>query len=230
MIHLKAISLSQREQLQGMGYLLFQFLVLPYVLSYLNTLLPHALSEVQLNFLFYCINFLAVILIFRRFLGSSLKGLKRGFGTALEFAVLGLCGYFLCNFLLSFLIRKLFPAFSNVNDSTVLAMYRSAPFLMTVGTVVLVPLTEECLFRVLIFRRLYGASRPAAYLLSICLFGFIHIMGYWGEVPPLTLVLCFIQYIPAGVFLAWAYQKGGNIFSSVLMHACINALGIYLLR
>lgn len=230
MIHLKANSLTNREQVHGICYLLFQFLVLPYLLGYANAMLPQRLTEAQLNFCFYCINFFAVVLIFGRFLSGSFSSLKKGFWWVVQAAALGFIGYALCNWLLTFVLGKLFPSFSNVNDAAVISLYRSSPILMAVGTVLLVPLVEECLFRVLIFRRLYGSSRPAAYILSVIFFGGIHVMGYFGKVSPGILCLCFIQYIPAGVWLAWAYQKGGNIFASVAMHASINALAIYLMR
>lgn len=230
MIPLKAVSTSHKEQVQGIGYLLFQLLVLPSLLVLLNRYLPSPMDAVQMNFCFYCINFLAVILILRKFLGSSLKGLGKGFWPIAESAVLGLVGYEICNLLLARVIISLHPDFANVNDAQVAALLQGNRWLMTVGTVLLAPLAEECLFRGLIFRRLYSISHPGAYILSVLLFGAIHVMGYWGQASHLTLVLCFVQYIPAGIWLAWAYRRGGNIFASVLMHSCINAIGIYLMR
>ena len=46
----------------------------------------------------------------------------------------------------------------------------------------------------------------------------------------LPLALCFLQYIPAGIALAWSWKRSGNIFSPILMHITINALGILSMR
>ena len=46
----------------------------------------------------------------------------------------------------------------------------------------------------------------------------------------LTLILCFIQYLPAGLCLAWTYSKADNIFAPILVHALNNAIAIGLVR
>jgi membrane protease YdiL (CAAX protease family) len=56
------------------------------------------------------------------------------------------------------------------------------------------------------------------------------VLGYIGSADLLTLALCFLQYIPAGLCLAWAYDASGSIFAPVLIHTVINALGILSLR
>ena len=61
-------------------------------------------------------------------------------------------------------------------------------------------------------------------------FALIHVMGYAGLMPAGDLVLSFLQYLPAGFFLAWAYASTGTVFSPVLIHALVNAYGIYVLR
>ena len=109
-------------------------------------------------------------------------------------------------------------------------MLRGSSFLMTLGTVVLVPPVEECLYRGLIFRRLYGVNKWAAYIVSIVVFALIHIIGYIGSYSPLELCMAVLQYLPAGLCLAWAYTKGGTIFAPIFIHAFVNAVGIYRMR
>ena len=128
------------------------------------------------------------------------------------------------------LTALLAPDFSNANDAAISAMLGSSRFLMTVGTVVLVPLAEECLFRGLIFRTLYSSSRWAAYIVSILVFAAVHIAGFITQYSPLELLLSFLQYLPAGLCLAWAYTKADTIFAPILMHTIINAVAIIALR
>ena len=96
--------------------------------------------------------------------------------------------------------------------------------------VVLAPLTEECVFRGLIFRNLWKTSAIAAYLVSMAAFSAVHIVSYIGVYSPLHLVLAFLQYLPAGVWLAWCYTKSGSIFGPIVMHAIINLYSLNLLR
>ena len=101
--------------------------------------------------------------------------------------------------------------------------------LVFIGTVLLVPPVEECLYRGLIFRNLYPSSKWAAYLVSILAFAAIHILGYIGTYSPLELVLAVLQYLPAGLCLAWSYTRADTIFAPILIHAAINATAIGLL-
>jgi membrane protease YdiL (CAAX protease family) len=74
---------------------------------------------------------------------------------------------------------------------------------------------------------LYPKSHSAAYLLSTAIFSAIHILGFVGIYSSLDLILAFVQYIPAGLILAWVYRRSGSIFAPILMHAMINAVGMF---
>ena len=144
--------------------------------------------------------------------------------------ILGLAAYYACNFLTLRLIRLLVPGFTNYNDAVISAMSRSGRYLMVVSTVILVPPAEECVFRGLIFRNLYGKSRWVAYVVSILAFAAIHVLGFIGKYSALELVMAVLQYLPAGLSLAWAYTKSDTIFAPIIIHACINLVAIGGLR
>ena len=38
--------------------------------------------------------------------------------------------------------------------------------------------------------------------------------------------MAFLQYLPAGLCLAWAYTKADTIFAPILIHAAVNAVSI----
>ena len=101
---------------------------------------------------------------------------------------------------------------------------------MVIGTVILVPPAEECLFRGLIFRKLYGKNQAAAYLISILAFSCIHIFGYIGVYSPLELTMAVLQYLPAGLCLAWSYTRADTLFAPILIHAAVNYVTINGLR
>ncbi len=223
-------SLSSGENLNGALYLAFELLCLPSLLRWCNGQLHPGLSTAELNFVYYLINFLAVLLIFHDFLGHNLKQVTQHPAYFCQAVILGLAAYYACFYAVDYLMELLVPSFSNYNDAAIADMRRGSSFLMLVGTVILVPPAEECFFRGLIFRNLYGKSHWAAYLVSIIAFAAIHILGYIGLYSPLELIMAVLQYLPAGLCLAWAYIKSGTIFAPIVIHACINYLTIQRLR
>ena len=223
-------SLSKNEPLPGSFYLVFQLLLLPGLLTAINALLPRPLSSGELNFTFYLLNFLAVLWIFQDFLGRSAAVLRRRFFPVLQAVILGTVFYFACAWGLELFFARFAPGFHNANDASIAAMGRESRYLMTIGTVLLVPLAEECFYRGLVFRNIYSTSPVLAYIVSILVFAAIHILGFVSSYTPVHLLLAFLQYVPAGVCLAWSYQKAGTIFAPVAVHAIVNAVGIYRLR
>lgn len=225
-----SVPMTAREVSLGTFYLLFQLLLLPGLLLALWDRFFPGGSDDSLNFTFYMLNFLAVVGIFHTFLKKSLIAAGKGIRRLLGAVVGGFLVYYAGSLLLSRLILLLRPGFANVNDDAIAAMAGSGLWKLGVGTILLVPPVEECFYRGLIFRGLHKKSRAWAYLLSTLAFCAIHVAGYVGTVDGLTLALCFVQYIPAGLCLAWAYETADTIFAPILIHAAINAVGIWGLR
>lgn len=211
---------SQAEQVWGFGYLVIQLLLLPELLKYLNGFLK--LNTAELNFTFFLVNFLAIMVIFHRFLGENGMQMLRHPINWVQAVILAGAAYYACNFAINQAVLFLDPKFQNANNENIFSMITGNRYLMVIGTVILVPPVEECLYRGLVFRSLYGKNHFAAYLVSICVFAFIHLSGYLGQYTPLQLILSFCQYIPAGLCLAWAYVKAESIFAPIVLHALIN--------
>ena len=222
--------LSGSETIAAAVYLVVQFLALPSFLHWCNRQFSGALTEAELNFVFYLINFMAMLLIFHDFLGRSGRQVTQHPGVFCEGVILGFVAYYACSWFVTWLISMLVPGFTNYNDEAIAAMGNSNAFLIFIGTVILVPPFEECMYRGLIFRSLYGKSRLAAYIVSILIFAIIHIIGYIGTYSPLELLMAFLQYLPAGLCLSWSYIRGDTIFAPIVIHALVNALAIYRLR
>ena len=219
-------TLTRSELWLGWIWLLFELFLLPTLLVMANAWANYPLGSSWINFLYFCINFLVVLVIFRRLLGHSVIHLGNHLGSCLKAAFLGFCVYYVTTRAMNELISFLYPGFSNVNDSNVSSMIRLDYVPMVIGTVILVPITEEVLFRGLVFRSFYGMNRMLGYILATAIFCAVHIISYIGSADPLTLVLCFIQYIPASVCLAWAYAESDNIFAPILIHMVVNLMGI----
>lgn len=221
---------DRQETLCGWVWLLTCQLLLPSFFAMVNSLLPKPLSSGMLNFVYYCLNFCVCALIFHRFLLDNLRTAGQRVMGVIWYAVLAYLGYQTITELVSVAIYTLCPDFSNVNDTAIYAMLARDPIL-TVGIVLLAPITEEILFRGMLFRKLFDWKPVAAYLISMAAFSSIHVTGYIGSASPLVLLLCFVQYLPAGYCLCWCYRRTGTILSPMLMHILVNATSIlYFLR
>ena len=218
---------SKKELILGILYLVFQWLFLPVivVLTFQETL-----DLTRMNCMIFAVNFAVTIPIFNRFLKDSMEKFRQHPGRSLYFVLKGFGLYWLGSYVLSYLILGIDPSFSNINDATIDAMASEDFGLMALCTVVLVPITEELLYRGIFFGGLANRNKILAFAVSTLVFALIHITAYIGLFPPMTLLLCFLQYIPAGIALAWAWTKSGTILTPIIMHMIINAIGIYAMR
>ncbi len=225
-----ACALTRKEKLWGMGYFLFETLLFARLLQLVNALLPAPLPASEINALFFLLNFGAVALIFRCYLVEQLRALPNVLHAVLGISIVGFLVYWIANFFMAQAILAIDPTFHSINDTAIQGMVQENFGLMLFGTVLLVPVTEECLFRGLLFRGLYDRKPSLAWICSVALFCAVHIIGYIGMYSLKTLLLCFIQYIPAGILLAGAYRLSGSILSPILIHAMVNLLAMLSLR
>lgn len=221
---------DRRETSWAIRYLLFEVAILPRLLTVANVLLGSPVSMTWLNVMLFSINFIAALLIFRRFLNRTCRNIPAQARRILGTVFPGLILYWALLFGLSLLFMATVPDFVNVNDSNILGMASRDFIPIAVSTVVLVPVSEELLFRGALFGGFYPRHPKVAYILSITAFSFVHIYSYIGIYPWQTLLLCFLQYIPAGFCLAWAYRRSGSILTPIIMHAVINAVGMLAMR
>ncbi len=222
--------LTAQEKTGGFIYLVFSLFFLPTLLGSLNGLLAHPLGKAWTNFLYYCLNFLLLTALLQGFLRKSLVYAGKHIWPVLGWSVLGFGLYWLMNFLLGLLLKRFFPDYSNLNDSSILSQLSSHFWITAIGTVLLVPLAEELMHRALVFGTLYKTSPVTAYIVSAAFFAMIHVLGYIGVYSPLATFLAALQYLPAGWVLAWCYRKSGCIYVPMTIHAAINAMGIFARR
>lgn len=225
-----SISTDHKENMQGYSYLAFYQLILPTLIGLVVLLLGAASSPSLHNTIFCVVNFVAVAVIFRKFLWQSVLALKKGWKRCLTSAAMALGIYFATTFLVSLIIPWIDPHFSNVNDDAILEQTQQYGTLLRICLVLLVPVVEETLFRGLIFRHLYQKNHRLGYCVSMVVFSLIHIVGYIGIADFRTLFLCFIQYLPAGYALAGAYERADNICAPILTHMTVNFIGLLLSR
>ena len=225
-----SVTMSRREKIAGWIYYPLQLLVIPVLLSLLNILSGYLVSESTLNVVYFGINFLFVGLIFFRFLKENGKIALKSPMRCLSSAIFGMVLYWGLSYAVQILIAVVNPNFFNVNDAAIGSMAQENYSLMVIGTVFLVPLAEETLYRGLMFGQLYNRSPLAAYVVSVSVFAAVHVVGYIGQYAPLQLCLCFLQYLPAGIAMGFAYARANSIWSPILMHITFNLIGMAFMR
>lgn len=218
------ISLTNAEKRNGLIYFAVSLFILPFAVSLAGV--AFRVDPANLNLGFYWINLAFVLWIFRRFLlRNLLVALDRIF-PVVWYAMLGYLGYTTLGDLLGVLIYSVSPDFVNANDMTVAALIQASPML-AFAVAILAPITEETFYRGLVFRGLWDKNPTLAYLVSIALFCAVHVTSYIGLLSPLHLLLSFLQYLPAGYCLAFAYRRSGTIICPILVHIAVNTVAVF---
>ena len=223
-------ALRHDETVVGWSWYAFQMIVLPSLLTSVNGLLKKPFSAAEVNFTYFILNFLATLWIYHKFLGASFQAVGAHPALFCQAVVLGLAAYWASFTAMNFCLHLLDPGYVNQNDASIAAMTKGSYYLMLLGTVILAPVAEECVFRGLLFRNLWKVHMGAAYAVSMAAFSVVHIVSYIGVYSPLRLLLAFLQYLPAGLCLSWCYTKSGSIYGPIAMHSLINLYSLNLLR
>jgi len=218
------ISLTPTEKRNGCVWTAVSLLILPGLISLGAAALGASLSTA--NIIYYFLNFAFTLGIFRKFLLGNLRvALDRVF-PVLWYGALAYLGQQTIGEMLNILIYNLFPGFVNLNDASVGLMVRQSP-LLALCVVTLVPVAEETLHRGLIFRGLYDKNPTLAYIASVVIFSAIHVAGYIGALTPAQLLISFLQYLPAGYCLCFAYRRSGTLICPTLVHMVVNATAVF---
>ena len=225
---MKEITLVPDKRLASWGvrYLLFQLLILPYLLEWLLMTLNLSIDDCKFNVLYYTVNFAAVVGMFWRFLQASARHALENPGQILIPAAIGFLAYRLSSTVVDMGIYRLFPDFFNINDASIQTISQGQLPIWAFGTIILVPPAEELLFRGAMFGSLYNRNKILAWVVSVVGFCLLHIISYAGYYTWDVLLICAIQYLSAGICFAAAYRYSCNIFTPILMHVATNIVAI----
>ena len=208
---------ERRIALAALCMLPIYYLALPYVLKQLfdDTLL--------VNCLYFTIGVSLVGILFFPFLRRSLPTFLGGKERVLRGLAAGAIGHYAGAYVLSLALVLSGIVPQTLNNQTVQELTRRAPALMLFFSVAAVPITEECLFRGALFGLLRKRHRVAAYLITAVAFAAIHATtgiaaGRWMDVYGV------LPYLAPGLAFCFAYEYSGTIWTSIVLHAAINAV------
>lgn len=117
----------------------------------------------------------------------------------------------------------------NMNQNFLQDMLAQSPVLYVLGIVLIGPILEELLYRLICFGSLYPKSPLVAHLVTALLFGFQHVADavlWHGNVKQL---INMGGYIIFSLILTFIYSKKKNIWICIGIHVLNNLLGVILL-
>lgn len=225
--------LARGEKIGGIIFLPLYLFLLPLGLSWLNLQAGNrwnvSLGDAQLNLAYYAIACLLALWIFRRFLSASFAQFSEHLLGSLWAILTGFVLYFLLNLAMSWVLSLIPGALENANNSAITAEAQRAPQITMAMILFLSPFVEETLFRGFVFGGLREKHRVLAYVVSILLFGVLHIWQYVVITGDFSYAVAFLQYIAPSFALAWCYEKAGNIWAPMGLHSLINAMALILI-
>ena len=222
------LSLTKRERIGGLFFLLAEFLAVPVAMTLICYWAGIA-SDAVINIANFAVNAALALLCFRRLLAESFRRFFSHPKKTLLTALVGLGLYWVVNIAMTALTLMIEPEFGNVNDANILTLMAQQPVLMALAVIFAAPLAEECLFRGWIFAGLARRSTLLAYAVSCGFFSAAHVVGYIGLYEPRTRVLCFVQYLGPSFVLCRTCQRDDSLCAPLLLHMAINAMSCIIL-
>ena len=155
---------------------------------------------------------------------------KRGFKSFIKWWSGGYLVFYWISFAGSLLQVGIQTAFgvlldTSQNQELVNDMTSAAPFAMIIVAVIIGPITEELVFRGIIFRFIRPLGAVPAIAVSSLVFGFIHVSEYVLAGDTIEL-LNAISYVAMGIGFGILYEKRRNLAMNMVFHITHNAIAM----
>jgi len=224
-------SMNHTERLAGTIFFVVYLLVMPLLaqrlFSLFELLLDTQIGAEKQNALYYYLLFAVTLIIFYRYISHTTSRLLDNLDRAAITLFLGLLIFYGANELLYRVFHVFFHSRANLNDVTIAAQVNAAPRTTALIVIFLAPFVEEVLFRGLVFGCLREKSAVVGYAVSALLFAFLHVWTFALSSWDASYFALMLQYLAPGLVFAWAYDRSGTLWTSILLHAIVNALALY---
>ena len=203
-------------------YLPLHAAVLPWLLPRLFT----GLGAVELNYLFYAVGVVYMLVFCRNYLRSEFDAALDAPWRTLSAVLLAYAVEFSLSLALS-LALSLIPGgqgLSSPNNSAIADIAAEDLSKTVVMCCVMAPIVEEILFRGLLFGALRPYNRVLAWIISVAAFCLYHVWQYALDDP--ALLLSALLYLPGSLAFNFAYERGGSLWPPILYHALINLMAV----
>lgn len=216
--------LTVEEQRVGWVFFALYLFVFPFLVGLVTRFLEEHLElgvpAAQSSAIYYAAVLLLLVAVFWDFLKNAFRILSDNTRRNLFALVVGFLSGMLFTVLLSLIPLPV--------ENPVIGDYRGqfllAPGFTTAVVMFLRPMTEEILYRGLLFGSLRKKNRPLAYVVSI---GLSALAAVWQFAVPdgggMYLLLA-LRYIPLAAAATWAYDIGGSVLTPMALRVILNGL------
>ena len=210
------------ERIWGLVFIPIHIFALPLLLGIIVSSTGFSASDAQWNLIVFAISCAALFIIMFRFLRTSFRVMTGNFKDAVIGLLLGAVIYLGLLMALGLILQELPFEAPNPNSAQVDRMFRENPNAILAVGVIFAPIVEELMYRGALFGTIRLKSRFLAYIVSIFVFGAIHILQYAIVDFDVLLLINVAQYIPPSIALAYCYERSGGIWPPIFLHAMIN--------
>jgi len=225
------MSLTSGEKKAGLVFFILYLAVFPFLIgqiySVLENLLDTIISDALGSVLYYYFLFAVTLVIFHSLLAKAAREMVKNLDRVIKICIVSLIAFYGLNELVYRLFSVAFGDMTNLNNVSIASMVQASPHIMMLIIVFLCPFIEETLFRGLVFGGLREHSRFLAYAASCILFALLHVWQYALLGHDVMYFLLAIQYLVPGLVFAWAYERTGTLWTSIIAHICVNALSTF---
>jgi len=218
------------EKAAGWIYLILHTFVISILLSMLGGWLiytmDYEIEEYWADVAYYGLGFAFLLIAMNSFLRHNFSAFLDNPGATVYAVFLGYTMYLLGNVIVQMVVEGIAGTDPNPNSAAINDSALLSPGPMLAVGVFLAPVVEEILFRGVLFGTIRQRRRVTAYIVSALVFSFYHLWSYFLFDFDWRLFLYILQYIPGGLVLCWAYEKGGSIWSSIFLHMLINFISL----
>lgn len=216
--------LTRRELWMGLALIPIHAAVVPNTVTMFQA--PLGLSASEASLATYVISFFIVVVVLNSFLKAEFSSLVDNPGGTVLAIVLAYLLFTVLNQVLALALSLIPTDVENPNNDAVVEQIKLNAKSMLAAAVLLAPVVEETLFRGVVFGSLRKHSRPLAYAVSFLVFAAYHEWSYAVAGFDWTQLLAMLEYLPASIALAWAYERSGNLWSPIAVHALINLITV----
>lgn len=218
--------MTAHESGRGWAFFVVFIMVFPFLMGMIQRHIDGFIPVAEANVLYYLLAACVVFIIFWHYLRGSFSYLLDHLGRNLLAVILGL----VIAIPLHILVMKFpFPV-ENPNTFNYPEQFTLSSSATIAILLVLIPIVEEVLFRGLLFDSLRTYSRPLAWIVATAVYCFYCVWQFAftpAGATDLRYLLLGIQYFPSAVALTLCYEKGGSIWSSVVLHMIVNAIFLF---
>lgn len=212
---------GENERRKGIFLFIFYVIVIVFGGEILQIVGNRYLAD-NATFVWYCILSIIILTFFGSTLRESALNIKKRL--LKNFVYLLVIGFTTLIFMIiaSILINN----FGIVNQNQVEVNYalKNQRTLMLIATCLLAPITEEFVYRYILFRSLRSYNIFLSHLITSLMFGFLHVWFYVIMDKNLLALFAMLPTFIIGLGCSITYEKTKNILFPILLHMAINLM------